>query len=89
MTEFADKILLVTSNDKTENAILQDELNNTMQGTWNNKIEDTNKSKAENLKKFNTFKDSALQQKIKDTSTTWSELIEIKPAALCRPFKGM
>ena len=32
MTEFADKILLVTSNDKTENAILQDELNNTMQG---------------------------------------------------------
>ena len=33
MTEFADKILLVTSNGKTENAILQDELNNTMQGT--------------------------------------------------------
>lgn len=73
----------------TRQKILQDKLNNTMQGTWNTKIEDTNNSKAENLKKFNTFKDSALQHKVKDASTTWSDLIEIKPAALCRPFKGV
>ena len=81
MTEYAQKILVVTSNYETENTVIQDTSNNIIQDTSNTTIEDTNNSKAET-----TFKDSAMQQKIKDTSITRPELIENKLTALCRPL---